>query len=115
MHSNLSPRSQEYFRRTREAETGKKLEDVAGGEEGWAAAEAGFGKVLAWLDKGGEGRELFLGGDKISFPDLHIVGVLIWAKLSLGEESKGWKRISAWHGGRWRRIHDKFLPFMKVD
>ncbi|KAI0772188.1 hypothetical protein BC629DRAFT_1529856 [Irpex lacteus] len=108
VHSNLSPRSQEYFRRTREAETGKKLEDVAGGEEGWVAAEAGFGKVLAW-------PRVVLGGDKISFPDLHIVGVLIWAKLSLGEESEGWKRISEWHGGRWKRLHDRFLPFLKVD
>lgn len=110
---HLNPRSQEYFRRTREADEGKKLEDIAGEKE-WLETEQAFGKVLKWLDKGGEGRELFL-GDKISFPDLQLVGCLLWAKVSLGEESEGWKRICSWHGGRWKRIHDRLTPFMKAD
>ncbi|KAI0086966.1 glutathione transferase GTE1 [Irpex rosettiformis] len=110
--NHLNERSEEYYRRTREADKGKKLEDICTEKE-WKETEEGFGTVLKWLDRGGEGRELFL-GDKISFPDLQIVGWLLWAKVSLGEDSVGWERICGWHGGRWKKIHDRLTPFMKV-
>ena len=112
VNDHLSERAQEYYRRTREASEGKKLEDICTEKE-WKEAEEGFGFIAKWLDKGGEGRELFL-GDKISFPDLQVVGWLLWAKVSLGENSQGWKRICGWHGGRWKRVHDRLTPFMQV-
>ncbi|KAI0687854.1 glutathione transferase GTE1 [Cytidiella melzeri] len=108
----LNDRSEEYFRRTREAAEGKKLEEI-GGEREWEEAEAGFGTLSKWLDKEAEGNLLFM-GDKISFPDLQIAGCLLWAKASLGQDSEGWKRICGWHGGRWKAIDEKFQPYMAV-
>jgi glutathione S-transferase len=109
----LNDTSQEYFRRTREEDEGKRLEDIAGEQE-WLETEKAFGKVVMWLDKAEEGNKLFM-VDRITFPDIQVVSCLMWAKASLGEGSEEWKRICGWHGGRFKAIHDYFVPYMAVD
>ncbi|THH30531.1 hypothetical protein EUX98_g3651 [Antrodiella citrinella] len=112
----LNPSSYEYFRRTREVSFGKKLEEVAPederGEEVWAKLEAGFAKIASWLEKNKE--KPFVGGDKITYADIEIAGRLIWAKIVMGEDSKGWQRIKAIDGGRWDRYLQQFDKYTTV-
>lgn len=107
----LPPRSRTYFRTTREAKFGKPLEQICVGEElegKWAAAEAGLGKVAAWLSTNGPGKdELFL-GDRVSYVDIQVTSILIFVKVILGEDTAGWKRVAGWHGGKWKRLLEYF-------
>ncbi|KAI0687855.1 hypothetical protein BC835DRAFT_1285958 [Cytidiella melzeri] len=109
----LNQPSLEYYRRTCEEGEGKKLEEICG-EKAWGEVEKAFGNVVGWLDKGGEGTELFM-GENITFPDLQVMGCLMWVKASCGEDSDGWRRVCEWHGGRWKTIHDRFIPYMTMQ
>lgn len=97
----LNPVSAEYFRRTREISYGKKLEDVIPtGTEEWRKVEQGMDKLHSYLvstdDKGP-----YMLGDTISWSDLMISSYLYWLKVIWGEDSKEWKDIASWNGGRW--------------
>jgi glutathione S-transferase len=104
VYPKLDPASQDYFRRSREAFFGKKLEDVTPtGDariEEWGKFEKGLAKIdsyLALSDKKGP----FMLGDTISWSDLVVFSFLYWLKLIWGEDSKEWKDIASWNGGRW--------------
>ena len=112
--TSLAPRSQEYFRSTREVYFGKPLEQL-GGNEDWAALEAGLGKVQGWLSANGAGKDELFMGDKVCFSDLQLAGFLIWARIIFGEDSADWKRIAGWHGGKWKRIVEFFDKFAAQD
>ncbi|KAI0344481.1 hypothetical protein BDW22DRAFT_1471852 [Trametopsis cervina] len=109
----MQERLQEYYRPTREAHAGKRLEDIRGEVE-WKVAEDGYGIVKGWLDEGGEGNLSFM-GEKVCFADLVLVSDLMWAKICLGEDSEEWKRICGWHGGRWKAIVDRFAQYTAVS
>ncbi|KAF8157811.1 hypothetical protein B0H34DRAFT_706156 [Crassisporium funariophilum] len=116
----LNPPSEAYFRRTREQSFGKKLEDLvpkgqAWAEE-WAKVQDGLGKVDAWLskDSGGQRKGPFVLGDTISWGDLVIASYTIWLKIVWGENSKEWKDISGWHGGRWVKLVDALGKYETV-
>ncbi|PBK99990.1 hypothetical protein ARMGADRAFT_1008482 [Armillaria gallica] len=103
-NSILNPVSEEYYRRTREASLrlgGQKLEDVVPkGEERereWAKLEEVFGKVDAWYGKG----DRYVMGDVVSYADFWVSASLMWVRKLFGVDSKEWKDISRWHGGRW--------------
>ncbi|KAI9464244.1 hypothetical protein HD554DRAFT_1286084 [Boletus coccyginus] len=94
----LNPVSEKYFRETREARFGLKIEefspvgpkrdaDLAKGKEGLAA-------VNAWLTKS-EGK--FVLGDTISYADSVLAGWLGWIKIT----DVIWKDVATWHSGRW--------------
>jgi len=94
----LNPSSEEYFRRTREARFGRKIEefspegpkrdaDLAKGEEGLAAVDG-------WLAKS-EGK--FVLGDTVSYADGVLAGWLTWIKTT----DVIWKEVATWHNGRW--------------
>ncbi|GJE91649.1 glutathione S-transferase [Phanerochaete sordida] len=112
----LTEGSRDFYRRTREADIGKPLEELRT-EEHWADAEAQFGKLAGWLAANGEGDagDWVIGRDSVCFADVRVVSGLMWAKMSMGEESEDWKRICGWHGGRWKRIVDNFEPYTQVD
>ena len=100
----LNPRSEEYFRRTREITFGKKLEDVIptgdARTEGWGKFEKGLDTIHSYListDKKGP----YILGDTISWTDLLLFSYLYWFKAIFGEDSKEWKDIASWNGGRW--------------
>lgn len=109
---NLNEESRSYFRTTREADFGKKLEDfVPEGEEGvqkWKAAEEGYNWLNKWLDAAGG---TFLTGDQIAYADIIVAGRLLWARIVLGKESKEWKTIAGWNGGRWGRFLQSFEKY----
>jgi len=104
VNSKLSPVSQEYFRRTRETSFGKKLEDVIptgdARTEEWGKFEQGLARIHSYLTATDKTGPFFL-GDTISWSDLVLFSFLYWIKLIWGEDSKEWKDIASWNGGRW--------------
>ena len=110
----LNPPSEEYFRRTREAKFGAKLEELNTPDQ-WVALEAGLAKLDRWLSANGPGKdELFL-GDRISFADVQVAGILVWGKITFGEGSEEWQKIISWNGGRWKRLLERFDQYAEVD
>lgn len=110
----LNERSQIFYRRTREAEEGKKLEEIRGEKE-WENIEAAYEALAGWLGNNGEGQDDYVMGEGICFADVHIVSGLMWAKTSLGEDSEEWARFCSWNNGKWKRLVDNFAKFAHVD
>ncbi|KIP06684.1 hypothetical protein PHLGIDRAFT_448049 [Phlebiopsis gigantea 11061_1 CR5-6] len=110
----LPPRSAEYFRRTREDAFGKKLEEVHS-ESDWEKLEQGLGKVKTCLEENGEGKDMLVMGDQITHADFVLVGIFIWARKSMGEDSDAWKRLSALHDGKWLKYVGQFAKYEYVD
>ncbi|KAL7817867.1 hypothetical protein V8C26DRAFT_398245 [Trichoderma gracile] len=70
----LSPRAQEYFRRTREAQLGKKLEELLVGEdERWEAADADW-RAIGELMTRNQDEGPFILGARPSYTDFFIAG-----------------------------------------
>ncbi|TFK67433.1 hypothetical protein BDN72DRAFT_96957 [Pluteus cervinus] len=116
----LNPESQLYFRRTREAVFGKRLEDVVPKKETgdwdreWAKVKAGFETVEKWFKQHGGSEGEWVLGDQLSFADLGITGFLVAIRIIMGEDSQYWKDIMSWSGGRWARFVDRLAPYEKV-
>ena len=102
--SKLNPRSEEYYRRTREKWLGNKMEEMAPKGEAaiaqWARFRDGLGKVDAWYAKNGGGGP-FLLGEAPSWGDIVVASYLVCLRIVWGEDSPEWKDISSWHNGRW--------------
>lgn len=108
----LNPPSQEYFRRTREAAFGKKLEELKGD---WGALEEGLGRIKSCLDANGKGKDLLFMGDRITFADIQLASTLLWVRRIAGEESEDWKKITTMHDGRWAQFMAQFSKYEHVD
>ncbi|THG98938.1 hypothetical protein EW026_g3319 [Hermanssonia centrifuga] len=108
----LNERSQIFYRTTREADEGKKLEEIRGEKE-WKAGEEAFGNLDKWLSANGEGKDELVMGEGVCYADLQIVSGLMWAKTTLAEDD--WKRICGWHNGKWERIVNYFSKYAVVD
>jgi len=106
-YTKLNPRSQEYFRRTREKSFGKAMENIAPKGEAaiaeWAQFRDGLGKVDAWYAKNG-GKGPFLLGETPSWGDIAVASYILWLRVVWGKDSQQWKDISSWHNGRWATI-----------
>jgi glutathione S-transferase len=109
----LNPVSAAYYRITREARYGKKLEELSlpgpQREEHWKSVQNGFGAVAPLL----EGKKFVL-GDTISFADVTIVSRVLFIKRLLGAQSPEWKAIEGWNGGMWAAHVAKFAEYEKV-
>jgi len=105
--ARLSPRSADYFRRTREVYFGKKLELVSPKGEAaiqdWANIEQGFNQNAKWFSQTDE-KGPFMLGDTLSWADINAVGFFLWMKFIFGDDSEEWKRIASWSGGRWNTL-----------
>ncbi|KAI0315620.1 hypothetical protein OF83DRAFT_1173644, partial [Amylostereum chailletii] len=79
VYDRLSPRSQAYFRESREQWFGKRLEDVVlegeARERAIGEVVAALGAVGKWMDMNGEGS-MQMTGESISFSDVGIAAVL---------------------------------------
>lgn len=102
-NSILNRRSEEYFRRTREAIFGMKLEDlVPKGEERerqWAKVQADFARIDSWYQKGKDDGPYLL-GNNICFADLQYAAHALWMKKIWGEQSAEWSDVKTWNEGR---------------
>ena len=92
----------------------KKLEEL-GGDEDWRSLQDGLGRLDKWLNANGPGKDLLFLGDRVCFCDIQVASLLIWARIICGEDSEDWKRISSWHGGKWKRLVEYFDPHATVD
>jgi len=95
--SVLNSSSKAYFRRTREAAFGKKIEELAPASQrdiDVAKTKEGFAKVDQWLAKS-EGK--FVLGNTVSYADCVLAGWLTWFKAT----DAIWKDVVTWHNGRW--------------
>ncbi|TBU53652.1 hypothetical protein BD310DRAFT_859839 [Dichomitus squalens] len=118
----LRPGSQPYFRQTREAALGAKLEDLAppGSETRanlWAKVRKDAIKVNAWYEADGNKDKTFVLGAHagVTYADVIVAAFFAWFKKSLGEDSQEWKVIAAWNGGRWGKLLDAFEKYGAVD
>ncbi|KAH7395478.1 hypothetical protein BKA64DRAFT_59958 [Cadophora sp. MPI-SDFR-AT-0126] len=105
----LSPRSQEYFRRTREAMVKQPLENLLEGdkeEKAWEGASENIHAVGELLLSNKEGP--FVLGKEPSYTDFFIAGALQSAKC-IHEET--WKRMVAFPG--YGEVYEACLPYMK--
>ncbi|KAA1474762.1 hypothetical protein DENSPDRAFT_841391 [Dentipellis sp. KUC8613] len=112
----LNPSSSEYFRRTREAALGAKLEEIApqgpARDAVWKEVLDGMSLVSKWE---AESKGDFIMGETVSFADLAILGLLQWVKVMEGEESKEWKDVMNADGGRWERLYQALEKWIRVD
>ncbi|GJF00673.1 glutathione S-transferase [Phanerochaete sordida] len=71
--NHMFPRSHAYFRETREATYGDKLENLASEDE-WKAVETGLTKWRGYFEANGEGGDLLFMGTQgtVTYADLHV-------------------------------------------
>ena len=118
-NAQLNPRSEEYFRRTREAAYGAKLEDwtPVGSEireKRWKGVEKALATFAQWLSAGGK-EKLFFMDSNISYADITVAGFLVWIERLLGKDSKEWQDVLGWNDGLWARFMDAFKEYEAVD
>ncbi|KAJ5345840.1 hypothetical protein N7452_003844 [Penicillium brevicompactum] len=105
----LSPRAQEYFRRTREAALGHALEDLLSGdseERVWESVERGMLGIDELIRANPEGP--FVLGEQPSGTDFFIAGSLQSAKMV---DKETFERCVAYPG--FRAVYEACLPFME--
>ncbi|KAI0356413.1 hypothetical protein OH77DRAFT_1401026 [Trametes cingulata] len=116
--NKLPPRSEAYFRATREVRFGAKLDELAPPgpkrEKYWSGVQKAFHTYTQWLEADGTDK-LFFTGDKIAYADITVAGYLVWLRVILGADSKEWADLRSWEGGRWARFMDAFEKYETVD
>ena len=113
----LNERSEEYFRRTREAMFKVKLEEIAPAgpkrEQTWETVKEGLGVIADALSKNGSDK-LYYFGDKLSYADVIVASYLYWGKVVL-EDNEEWKStVEKWDDGRWAKLLDATSAYFAV-
>ena len=104
----FSPRAQEYFRRTREAQLGKKLEDLlAGEEERWEAADADWRAIGELMRRNQEGGPFIL-GERPSYSDFFISGSLQSVRMI---DEGLFARVVQYPG--FKEVYEACVPYME--
>jgi glutathione S-transferase len=76
IHDRLAPADQAYFRKSREARYGKRLEEVpAARDAGLPAFRASLEPLRSMLTV-----QPFIGGERPLFPDYIVAGAFLWAR-----------------------------------
>lgn len=117
--SQMNPRSREWYRRTREAELGKTLEEI--GPEGsqerdmlWKNILEVFSQVSSWMEENEKGSA-FVCGEGPTFVDFVIGSHLTWVKRVLGPQSKEYQELMVVNGGIWALLADGLAKWEYVD
>ncbi|KAL4895948.1 hypothetical protein BDV59DRAFT_146991 [Aspergillus ambiguus] len=104
----LSPRAQEYFRKTREASLGHRLEDLLVNEDqGWSAVDDSL-RAIGELMQTHKADGPFVLGGRPSYTDFFIAGTLQCARVV---DESVFQRIFKYHG--FREIYEACLPYME--
>ena len=113
----LNERSEEYFRRTREASYKVKLEEIAPTgpkrEQLWNSAKEGLGTIAGALNKNGNGK-LYYFGDTLSYADVITVSFLYWVKVVLQKNEEWRSTVETWDSGRWGKLLEVTKPYFAV-
>ena len=110
----MPPRSAEYFRQTREAKFGAKLEALNTPEE-WQKLRSAWAKLRSFLAENGKGKDTLFVGDRITYSDVQIASVLVWARVVCGAQSADWQAIAGLADGFWGRYLEQFAKYEAVD
>jgi len=115
----LNPSSEEFFRRTREADFNMKMEEVAPPgpkrDELWTSVKEGFDKFASKYESNGDGTLPFFYGETISYADLVVVSYLLYIKTTLGPENQEWKEMEGWNDGRWFKLLELTKKYRVID
>ncbi|KAK0457217.1 uncharacterized protein EV420DRAFT_1549441 [Desarmillaria tabescens] len=107
----LNPRSEAFFRKTREESFGMTIEDMGPlgelKEKQLALLKHDLGKVDKWMTEG----DAFVMGETPTFADVTMCAWMLFLRIILGEDSPEWKGLSTWHGGRWGRLVKSFEKY----
>jgi glutathione S-transferase len=104
----LSPRSQEYFRRTREEALGHRLEDLLADEEkSWQAVSEGM-KEVGELIRTNAAEGPFILGAKPSYTDFFLAGSLQTARMV---DEGVFERHMEYPG--YKDVYEACLPYME--
>ncbi|KAF2757343.1 hypothetical protein EJ05DRAFT_476612 [Pseudovirgaria hyperparasitica] len=107
--SILSPRSQEYFRSTREKDLGHPLEQLLEGdkeEKVWAEQQEGM-EELGRSMRANKAKGMFLEGKEPVYADFWIAGVMQCARVV---DEGVWERFMGFEG--WRDVYEACEEFM---
>ncbi|EJD07729.1 uncharacterized protein FOMMEDRAFT_72472 [Fomitiporia mediterranea MF3/22] len=118
VYGTLNQPSQVYWRTTREAAIGKKLEEFAppgpDRDEMWKQCKEGLDTLAGFYDRNGEGKRFFF-ADTFSFADTIVIGFLVWIEITLGTTNEEWKAIAGWSNGRWGKLLESTRNLQAVN
>ena len=66
----------------------------------WDKVKDSVGALDAFMKEG----DTWVMGNTPSFADFVMASSILTIRILYGEDSKEWKRIMGWHGGRWERL-----------
>ncbi|PPQ76738.1 hypothetical protein CVT25_000122 [Psilocybe cyanescens] len=78
--------------------------------EDWIKLKDGMSKIDGWYARNG-GKGPYLLGEIPSWADIVVAGWLVFVRHALGEDSKDWKDVGSWNGGRWMTLSDMFRKY----
>ncbi|KAL2814773.1 hypothetical protein BJX63DRAFT_190694 [Aspergillus granulosus] len=109
----LSPRAQEYFRRTREAHLGHRLEDLLADpeeeERSWDAISEGI-RTVSGLIRTNKDNGPFVLGARPSYTDFFIAGTMQMARVV---DEGLFLRMAAYDG--FKEVYEACLPYMEKN
>jgi glutathione S-transferase len=80
--------------------------------EAWKKVQAAFDTIHGWLDK--SSGPYFM-GDKVTFSDFVVAGMLDGIRLCFGEESEEWRNLQTWNGGKWKLFLESLKQYANCD
>ena len=112
----MNPATVELFMKRYPHRVSRSPEDIVRETpEHLKALEGYFGTIGKWLDTNGQGNNVFMMGNAISFADLQTAAILVCLRNTCGEESEEWRGVMTWHEGRWEKFLEHFIPYTAVD
>ena len=114
LYETLSPESAAFIKELREAAFGDTLVNIAKNPQmHWDAYKDAFTTVALPIYEKAEG--VFLKGNEPGWADFVTASALLSIKLLYGADSKEWKYIETWDGGRWIKLIKDLEPYAYVD
>ena len=108
-----SPESAVFLKGLKEQTFGDTLENVAKNPQPqWDAYKDALSNVILPIYENAEG--VFLKGSEPSWADFVTASWVLAIKLIYGGDSKEWKYIETWDGGRWVKLIKDLEPYAYV-
>ena len=109
-----SPESATFLKELKEQLFGDTLENIMKtAQSQWDAYKDVFSSVVLPIYESAEG--VFLKGSEPGWADFVTASWVLAVKLIYGGDSKEWKYIETWDGGRWVKLIKDLEPYAYVD
>ena len=114
LYETIPPESAAFIKELREAVFGDTLLNLAKNPQShWDAYKDAFTTFALPIYEKAEG--VFLKGNEPGWADFVTASALLSIKLLYGADSKEWKYIETWDGGRWMKLIQDLEPYGHVD